>query len=194
MSYKCTFWPSGEVIELAGEESLLIELKKAGKSIKSSCGGCASCSDCIVVVKSGEDQLTPPPFEEIRLLGNVFHITRERLSCQTKIKGPITLDISHHEKKKLVNAEGKKPDSKKLEESGPKKAQVIVRKREELQENALKSQEKNQEKPSADWYRHWEKKDPAPSASKQLGGNRRPKSFKYHDQVDIPDEKDKKDN
>ena len=49
--YKCTLWPSGEVLEVNAEESLLAQLKKAGKKIKSSCGGCASCGDCVVVIK-----------------------------------------------------------------------------------------------------------------------------------------------
>ena len=39
--YKCTLWPSGEVITLNGEDTLLNQFKKAGKKIKSSCGGCA---------------------------------------------------------------------------------------------------------------------------------------------------------
>ena len=74
--FKCTLWPSGEVLDLNGEETLLGQLKKAGKKIKSSCGGCATCSDCVVVVKSGERNLTAQTFEELRLLGNVFHITK----------------------------------------------------------------------------------------------------------------------
>ena len=96
--FKCTLWPSGEVLELNGEETLLNQLKKAGKKIKSSCGGCATCSDCTIIVKSGEMNLTSQTFEELRLLGNVFHITKERLSCQTKVTGDVTLDISAHEK------------------------------------------------------------------------------------------------
>jgi len=32
--FKCTLWPSGEVLEFSGEETLLNELKKAGKKFK----------------------------------------------------------------------------------------------------------------------------------------------------------------
>src|SRR5205085_1439537 len=98
MTYKCTLWPSGEVIDVDGERSLFEQLKKAGKKIKSSCGGCATCGDCVIVIKSGELSLNAQPFEETRLLGNVFHITKERLSCQTKVTGDVTIDISAHEK------------------------------------------------------------------------------------------------
>ena len=66
--------------------------------IKSSCGGVASCSDCVIKVVEGADNCNPPPFEETRLLGNVFHITKERLSCQLKCTGDITIDISRHDK------------------------------------------------------------------------------------------------
>src|SRR5690554_1080332 len=96
--YKVTLLPSGEVLDFNGEDSLLSQLKASGKKIKSSCGGCATCSDCIIVVKEGEENLTPQNFEELRLLGNVFHITKERLSCQTRLTGDVTIDISAHEK------------------------------------------------------------------------------------------------
>lgn len=95
---KVTLRPSLQVIEISSEQSLLEALKEADVYIKSSCGGHATCSDCILKVVSGEDSLSSPPFEELKLLGNVFHITKERLACQTKISGDVTLDISRHDK------------------------------------------------------------------------------------------------
>ena len=35
-----------------------------------------SCTDCVIKISSGEDNLTSPPIEEINLLGNVFHHQR----------------------------------------------------------------------------------------------------------------------
>lgn len=81
--------PSTPVLEALRDEEIYI---------KSSCGGVASCSDCIVKVVEGADHCNPPPFEETRILGNVFHITKERLSCQLKCSGDITIDISRHDK------------------------------------------------------------------------------------------------
>lgn len=173
MSYKCTLWPSGEVLELNGEETLLNQLKKAGKKIKSSCGGCATCSDCMIVVKSGETNLTPQTFEELRLLGNVFHITKERLSCQTKVTGDVTLDISAHEKNTFTG--------KNEVPQGQKSTKTMLKKREDLEKQAMESKEKNQEKPSDTWYRHWEKEDEAPNKPKKLGGNKRVKPFNFND-------------
>jgi len=181
--FKCTLWPSGEVLALNGEETLLNQLKKAGKKIKSSCGGCATCSDCMIVVKSGEINLTSQTFEELRLLGNVFHITKERLSCQTKVTGDVTLDISAHEKK----TSGKSVIS---ESSGPKSTTTILKKKEEVQKSVRENEEKNREKPSEDWYRHWENEGDDPSKPKKLGGGKKPRAFNYSE----PDDSDKKNN
>jgi ferredoxin len=169
---KCTLWPSGEVISLNSEETLLTQLKKAGKKIKSSCGGCATCSDCVVIVKSGEMNLSSQTFEELRLLGNVFHITKERLSCQTKVTGDVTLDISAHDKNTFTG-KGEKPNSV------PKSTTTILKKREEIEKSVRENEEKDQEKKGDNWYRHWEKEGKEGEGPKRLGGNRRPKTFNY---------------
>lgn len=176
--YKCTLWPSGEVLSLNGEETLLSQLKKAGKKIKSSCGGCASCGDCVLVVKSGEMNLSAQSFEELRLLGNVFHITKERLSCQTKITGDVTLDISAHEKNTFTG---------KGEKQGPKGTTTILKKKEEVDKAVRENEEKSREKPADDWYRHWESEAEDPNKPKKLGGNKKPKAFNYTDSEDKKD-------
>jgi len=85
--------------EINEDESLLSLLKRQGFDIKSSCGGCASCGDCVIEIIQGENNLNEISFEEKTLLGNVFHITKERLSCQTKVYGPVTININKHLKK-----------------------------------------------------------------------------------------------
>jgi uncharacterized 2Fe-2S/4Fe-4S cluster protein (DUF4445 family) len=182
MSHKVTLWPSGEVLDLNGEENLLQQLKKAGKNIKSSCGGCATCGDCMIVIKSGELNLTPQTFEEVRLLGNVFHITKERLSCQTKITGDVTLDISAHEKIKNTG-KNERPAI------GPKSSQTIVRKREDIEKSSRVNEERSQEKNADTWYRHWENQESDPSKPKRLGGNKRVKPFTFNDSDKEEDKK-----
>lgn len=99
-----TVWPEGKVIEMNESDSLFEQLKDSGYNIKSTCGGCASCGQCTVVITSGEESLNEPSFEEKQLIGNVFHITKERLSCQTKVVGAVTVDISAHaDRPKIVN-------------------------------------------------------------------------------------------
>lgn len=173
MSHKLTLWPSGEVIDVNATEPLMQQLKKAGKAIKSSCGGCATCSDCVIVVKSGEGSLTPPTFEELRLLGNVFHITKERLSCQTKLTGDATIDISAHEKKVTLSKEG--PGAK-----APKPGVVVRKKDEVLEKQQARELEKEAaQRPKDSWHKHWEKTEDkdASNRPKHLGGNKRPKPF-----------------
>ena len=93
---KITILPHNIEIDSVEEEPLLQTLKNANIYIKSSCGGFARCRDCIIVLKAGGEHLNKPTFEEKNLLGNVFHITKERLSCQTKVGGPITIDLREH--------------------------------------------------------------------------------------------------
>jgi ferredoxin len=108
--------------------NLLQALREQDVYVKSSCGGVASCSDCKIKVVFGEDHLSAPPFEEIKLLGNIFHITKERLACQTTITGDVTLDLSGHDKRadekkrqqKTQKIIRRKPPEKKQEEQEPK--------------------------------------------------------------------------
>ncbi|MFX3675711.1 MAG: 2Fe-2S iron-sulfur cluster-binding protein [bacterium] len=93
-----TILPEGKTISLSSETPVMEALRDEEIYIKSSCGGVASCSDCVVKVIEGAEHCNPPPFEETRLLGNVFHITKERLSCQLKCTGDLTIDISRHDK------------------------------------------------------------------------------------------------
>ena len=122
---KLTILPQGESIEVAEGENLLQALTDKGFYIKSSCGGNASCSDCVIKVVSGEDNLESPTFDEIKFLGNVFHITKERISCQTKLCGDVTIDISAHDKDR---------DQEKLNQKTNQKysKQVRVRKKSDL--------------------------------------------------------------
>jgi hypothetical protein len=120
--------------------------------------------------------LAPQTFEELRLLGNVFHITKERLSCQTKIKGDVTIDISAHEKVAFTGKNEKPGDVQ-----GQKSTKTLLKKREDIEKSEIESKEKYQEKSSGDWYRHWEKEATDANKPKKLGGNKRVKPFNFND-------------
>jgi ferredoxin len=164
LKYKVLVKPQNEIIEVDGQTNLLEALLEKGFYIKSSCGGVASCSDCIVKIVSGECNLNTPPVKELQFLGNVFHITKERLSCQTRIKGPVTVDISGHDRKK---------DQEKLKLKSQKS---IIRK----QKVKEKKEEESTPKSDQSWVKHWEKA-PVDKRTKRLGGGRRPKTFKTDD-------------
>lgn len=93
---KLTVLPQDKQVEFESGANLREVLQQAGFTIKSTCGGCASCGLCVVVVKNGEENTSEFNFEEKQLLGNVFHITKERLSCQVQLLGDVSIDISQH--------------------------------------------------------------------------------------------------
>ncbi len=176
MKHKITLKPSGNVVEVEEGVNLLEALRSENVYIKSSCGGVASCSDCIVKIVSGEDYITPPPFEELKLLGNVFHITKERLACQTSVTGDVSIDISRHDKVKDENRLKNKTTS------FTQKKQIKIRKENDIQkirdEKIQESIQYDQEKKSKaeNWQKHWEK-DQSSDSPKKLAGGKRPKFF-----------------
>ncbi len=121
-----TVLPSGQSIEVTDKSNLRDSLLAAGLPIKSTCGGCASCGQCVVIIKDGFDCLSDISFEEKQLLGNVFHITQERLSCQTEVLGDLTVDISQHLESK--------PKPKTMRRSKQEAEQVITDRKEKAKE------------------------------------------------------------
>jgi ferredoxin len=168
--YKIVLRPSGQIIEIDGSKNLLEALREKGIYIKSSCGGVAACSDCIIRVVGGEDNLEPPPFKEISFLGNVFHITKERLACQTRIHGDVVIDISGHD-------EASDQDRLKVKTTDLTR-KVHVRKRADIK---IKNEEREKSKAEkakkdAEYFRHWEN-EKRQKWEKKLGGSKRPKIF-----------------
>lgn len=174
---KCTLRPNGEQVEVESGLNLLEALRAKDIYVKSSCGGHATCSDCVIKIVSGEDNLSPPPFEELKLLGNVFHITKERLACQTCISGDVTIDLSNHDKdrdeRNMRNKAGKFAKKKPIVRKKDEAAQIKeARSKEQEKESAAKDVE------NAKWEKHWDKAT-EPNKPKRLGGNKRPKTKKY---------------
>ena len=79
------FQPSGVVAAARPGESLFEISKRAGVRISTSCNGKASCGLCRVAIVDGEAGLTPLGPLETRHLGNVYFITKQRLSCQARL-------------------------------------------------------------------------------------------------------------
>ena len=91
-----TFRPSGVVVPGQTGESLFEIGKRSGVPISTSCNGKASCGLCRVVIVDGEDGLSPMGPLERRHLGNVYFITKQRLSCQTRLTetaSHVTIDV-----------------------------------------------------------------------------------------------------
>ena len=176
--FKVALKPTNIVVDIEEGRNLLTCLREQNIYIKSSCGGHATCSDCIIKVVTGEDYITPPPFNELKLLGNVFHITKERLACQTCVTGgDITIDITKHDKasdeeklKGKTNNFSKKKQIKTLVRKEPDIEKIRTEKEAERAEFDIAQKQKNET-----WQKHWEKdKSTAP---KKLQGGKRPKFF-----------------
>lgn len=80
-----TFQPSGVTVPGQAGESLFEIGRRSGVPISTSCNGKASCGLCRVVIVAGEEGLTPLNSFERRHLGNVYFITKQRLSCQARL-------------------------------------------------------------------------------------------------------------
>jgi len=167
---KLKLMPGGETLYVDNSKSLLEHLKENGIYVKSSCGGHASCTDCIIKVLDGADNMNTPTFDETKLLGNVFHITKERPSCQCIIEYDVTIDVSNHDK----GSDEERRDNKSKKITGKFK----VRKKEEFDKIITERKEKSLKKREGDdsWQKHWEKE--GVKFDKRLGGGKRPKGMK----------------
>ena len=75
---------------------------------------------------------------EKQILGNVFHLTKERLSCQTKVLGDIHIDITAH-----------------IEQAPKKEAKIVRKTRTEVQEERVQRKAERDAKPPKEggWYK-----------------------------------------
>lgn len=81
-------------VEAEAGELLTQVAYRAGVVIQQTCGGTPSCTDCKVIVREGlETGFEAPVGAEMRLMGNVSHLTRERLSCQSIVKNASTVYV-----------------------------------------------------------------------------------------------------
>jgi ferredoxin len=88
-----TFQPGGVTIEVPDGTNIRDASLRAGMQIPSTCGGVGSCGLCKVKITSGVDHIGPMTSLETGKLGNVFFITKERLSCQTLVHGDVGCEV-----------------------------------------------------------------------------------------------------
>ena len=87
------------VVEARPGEKLTQAAYRGDVVIQQTCAGKAACTDCKIVVKDGlSDGFEPVVGAELRQLGNVFYITRERLACQAIIKGDASVLVPSPQK------------------------------------------------------------------------------------------------
>jgi len=77
-------------------ESILDVAINFGIQLEHACGGVCACTTCHVIVKDGEENLSPYPPDEDELdrLDMAPGLTRRsRLGCQAVVKGDVTVEI-----------------------------------------------------------------------------------------------------
>ena len=98
---KITFLPQGVTVECADGESVFEVGQRHGIPINTSCVGQANCGLCRVKIIEGAEFLPPFNEDEKKHLGNVYHATRVRLSCQSRVTGgDVTVEVPEKRKKK----------------------------------------------------------------------------------------------
>jgi ferredoxin len=82
-----TFEPIHLTIEGAEGDSLFELAQRHGIPVATACVAQATCGLCRMKVIAGGENLTPFNAGERKHLGNVYFITKERLSCQARLLG-----------------------------------------------------------------------------------------------------------
>ena len=82
-----TFLPSGVTESYRDGETIFAVGRRAGVTIDTACVGKGTCGLCRVRIDQGEAFLNPYTDEELKHLGNVYHLTRVRLSCRSVAAG-----------------------------------------------------------------------------------------------------------
>ena len=70
-------------------QTLLDAAQQCGAPVHTLCNGIGACVQGRVKVESNEENLSEPSALEKDRMGNIFHLTRERMACQTCVEGDI---------------------------------------------------------------------------------------------------------
>ena len=90
---KITFLPADVSIEVHEGVTLFNAAPRADVAIPSQCGGRCACALCRVQILEGAEFISPMAWDEEEHLGNSFHLTKERLSCQCRVFGDVVVTV-----------------------------------------------------------------------------------------------------
>ena len=93
---RITFLPSGVIASCADGETVFSVSRRHldDTQIPTSCIGSGTCGLCRVKIVAGEEFLNPQQAAELKHLGNMYFLTKIRLSCQTEVGGgDVTVEV-----------------------------------------------------------------------------------------------------
>jgi len=79
-------------------DSLFDAAARISAGVDTACVGKGTCGLCRVKIVAGAEHLNPYTDEERRHLGNVYHLTKVRLSCRCRPTGDVTIEIVRRKK------------------------------------------------------------------------------------------------
>ncbi|HUJ57096.1 MAG TPA: 2Fe-2S iron-sulfur cluster-binding protein [Kofleriaceae bacterium] len=86
------------VVEVADGTTLFEAGAKIAAGIDTACVGKGTCGLCRVRITAGAEHLNAYTDEERKHLGNVYHLTRVRLSCRCKVAGDVSIELVRKKK------------------------------------------------------------------------------------------------
>ena len=87
------------VVEVPEGTSLFEAGAKVSAGIDTACVGKGTCGLCRVKILAGAEHLPPYTAEERKHLGNVYHLTKVRLSCRCRLTGDVAIEIVRKKKR-----------------------------------------------------------------------------------------------
>ena len=87
-----------KLVEVTAGSTLFEAGAKLTAGIDTACVGKGTCGLCRVKIIAGADHLNAFTEEERKHLGNVYHITKVRLACRSKLTGDITIQVVRKKK------------------------------------------------------------------------------------------------
>lgn len=97
---RVTFRGLGVAADIADGDTLFDAGARVSAAIETACVGKGTCGLCRVKVLEGEAFLSPYTDEELKHLGNVYFLTKVRLSCRTHVRGGnVVVDLAPKKKR-----------------------------------------------------------------------------------------------
>lgn len=89
------FTQDGEewTVDVEEGQSLLDAARVVEAPVQTLCNGIGACVQCRVRVVEGAENLSTPKALERDRIGNIFHITGERMGCQARVHGDVVVEV-----------------------------------------------------------------------------------------------------
>jgi ferredoxin len=81
------------IVEVPAGTTLFEAGAKLTAGIDTACVGKGTCGLCRVKILEGAENLNPFTDEERKHLGNVYHLTKVRLSCRSILQGDVSIEV-----------------------------------------------------------------------------------------------------